>query len=113
MAQATQALFDDRVDADTDVRALDVRAFALGSRTDIRLSLYDDLAAVATEWRAFEQNAHGTVFQTFEWVSTWHRHIGARKGTVPAIVVGRDGNGETLFVIPLAVEDQGFARRLT
>ncbi len=33
-----------------------------------------------------------------EWLSAWHRHIGARNGVVPAIVVGRFADGETAFI---------------
>ena len=37
-------------------------------------------------------------FQTYDWLSTWHRHIGAREGVAPAIVIGRQ-DGENLFLL--------------
>ena len=61
---------------------------------------------------SFEQVAECTPFQTFEWLAAWHRHIGARDGIVPVIVVGRFADGKTAFILPLAVEPQRSVRRL-
>ena len=77
----------------------------------IRIAVYEDLAAIERDWRAFEQIADGTVFQTFDWLSTWQRHIGARNGVRPAIVVGRDASGAILFLLPLAVCTRGSGAR--
>ncbi len=82
------------------------------SPTHIELSFYDDLTDVADEWRAFERHAEGTVFQTFGWLSTWQRYIGDLEGVRPAIVVGRNGSGDTLFMLPLAVQTGRFIREL-
>lgn len=82
------------------------------SRPDIRLTVHEDLTAVADVWRRFERPADCTVFQTIDWLATWQRHIGAPRGVQPAIVIGRDADGEMLFLLPLAVEP-GFVRRLT
>jgi CelD/BcsL family acetyltransferase involved in cellulose biosynthesis len=84
----------------------------MGAPADVRLSIHDDLPAVESEWRAFELHADCTVFQSFGWLSSWQRHIGAGKGVRPAIVIGRDARGEILFLLPLSVEPRGFARRL-
>ncbi len=77
------------------------------------VSVTDDLAGLETEWRAFEKEADGTAFQTFDWVSKWQRHIGGVGGTRPAIVVGRDAAGAIDFIFPLAIESTGGVRRLT
>jgi CelD/BcsL family acetyltransferase involved in cellulose biosynthesis len=53
------------------------------------------------------------VFQWFAWLAAWQRHVGARRGTIPAVVVGRDGDGQVLFVLPLAIETGGSIRRLS
>jgi len=111
MPQATQAAFDARVGLHDDVALDDARgAAAVGG---VRLFFHHDLNAVEREWRAFEQVADGTVFQSFDWVSTWQRHIGALEGIAPVIVTGRDSRGALLFLLPLGVETRGFARRLT
>jgi CelD/BcsL family acetyltransferase involved in cellulose biosynthesis len=80
---------------------------------DVQLSLHDALAGLEREWCAFEQLADCTVFQTFGWLAAWHLHIGTGKGVRPAVVIGRNAAGEILFLLPLAVESKGFARRLT
>jgi len=79
---------------------------------EIELAVHDAMAAVEADWRAFEQQADCTVFQTFEWLETWQRHIGALNGVQPAIVVGRDAGGDIQFIMPLSTRPVGFAREL-
>src|SRR5215471_5556204 len=73
---------------------------------DIALCLYGDLADIETEWKAFERHADCTVFQTFDWLAKWQRQVGARSGTIPAVVFGRDRYGALLFVLPLAIVER-------
>ena len=82
----------------------------LGS--ELRLSIHTRLDDVEDEWRRFQQGAECTAFQSFEWLAAWQRHIGARDGTVPIIVVGRSADGATAFILPLAVETRSSVRRL-
>lgn len=89
------------------------------SRTSVRtaaqaidLAIYEDLAEVGAVWRAFEAGADCTVFQSFDWLSLWQQHIGSLTGVRPAIIVGRDPAGATLFILPLATQRTGFAREL-
>jgi CelD/BcsL family acetyltransferase involved in cellulose biosynthesis len=102
-----------KVDATLEAAA---RPDPVPARTDapadapIRLSIHHDLDAVEQEWRAFEAIADCTAFQTFDWLAAWQRHIGARAGVTPAIVVGHSG-ARMLFLMPLAVEP-GLVRRL-
>jgi hypothetical protein len=83
------------------------------SRSGIGLRIHGDLDEIGTQWRSFEQEADHTVFQSFDWLANWQRHVGAVRGTVPAIVVGREVDGEILFILQLAVETLGPVRRLT
>ena len=78
----------------------------------ITLSLHDDLETLKADWRAFEETADCTVFQTYAWQSLWRKHIGAPSGSQPVIVVGRESN-RILFIIPLAIERGRVARTLT
>jgi CelD/BcsL family acetyltransferase involved in cellulose biosynthesis len=112
MRRATQAAFDARVGFEDEVAA-DARHPSGAALGDIRLAIHDDLAAIEQDWRAFERVADGTVFQSFDWLSTWQHHIGSRDGVMPAIVTGRTGQGQMLFLLPLAIERGGLARRLT
>src|SRR6185437_5218424 len=76
------------------------------------LAVYDSLAAVESIWREFEGTADCTAFQTFDWLSAWQRHIGARDGFNPAIVIARDPVGTILFILPLAIHRTGGIREL-
>src|SRR5437588_3952922 len=77
-----------------------------------KISLTGDLDALEDEWRLFEQRADCTAFQTFDWLAIWQRCIGAPADVKPAIVTGRQSNGELLFILPLAIERTRFDRRL-
>jgi D-aspartate ligase len=74
--------------------------------------IYGDLAAVESGWRGFERRADCTAFQTFDWLASWHRHVGAREGVRPAIIVGRYSDDEIAFIMPLGVTPERLARRL-
>jgi CelD/BcsL family acetyltransferase involved in cellulose biosynthesis len=78
----------------------------------VSVSFGDDLRALEREWRSFQAAADGTVFQSFEWLATWQRHVGAREGAKPLIVVGRDSERKLLFLLPLALQPSGFVREL-
>ncbi len=88
---------------------LPVRGSALGGA---QLSLTSDLDALEAEYRRFEAIADCTPFQTFDWLASWQRHIGARTGTRPAVVTAAQRDGGLLFILPLAIERSGLARRL-
>jgi CelD/BcsL family acetyltransferase involved in cellulose biosynthesis/predicted ATP-grasp superfamily ATP-dependent carboligase len=80
---------------------------------DLSFAIYDDLGDVESEWRRFEQVADCTAFQTFDWLATWHRHIGRRDGVRPVIVVGTFAGGETAFILPLALTKKRGVRCLS
>jgi CelD/BcsL family acetyltransferase involved in cellulose biosynthesis len=80
---------------------------------DVRLEIHDDLLPIERFWRAFQAGADGTAFQSFEWLSTWQRHIGRREGVRPVVVIGRDADGGVLFLLPFALSSRGFGRELT
>ena len=110
MAQAIHARLDAALEVERRSAKDETRARAPeGVFEDIRFTVHEDLAALATEWRAFEREADGTVFQTYEWLSCWQRHVGMRQGVRPAVVLGRDAQG-LLFLLPLAVRPAGFVR---
>ena len=85
---------------------------AQGARVPIRLKVYDDLLAAEAVWRYFESSADCTIFQTYDWTASWHRHIGSRNGLKPVVVVVYEGD-RVLMLLPLAVQRSGPLRRLT
>ncbi len=78
----------------------------------LELSLHHDLDSIENDWRAFEESADCTVFQTFDWLSAWFRNIGVHEGAKPAVVIGRRA-GAILFLLPLALETNRFVRKIT
>ena len=79
---------------------------------ELSLHIYNDLAEIEREWRRFEQVADCTPFQTFAWLAAWQRHIGARQGVRPVIVVGRFDDGDIAFMLPLCIASERLGRRL-
>jgi CelD/BcsL family acetyltransferase involved in cellulose biosynthesis len=78
----------------------------------INLSLHGELGAIEQEWRTLEPRAACTVFQLFDWLAKWQRHVGSHRHTIPAIVCARDDDARPLFVLPLAIERRGPVRCL-
>jgi CelD/BcsL family acetyltransferase involved in cellulose biosynthesis/predicted ATP-grasp superfamily ATP-dependent carboligase len=79
---------------------------------DLGFVIHDNLEAVESEWRRFEDLADCTAFQSFDWLTTWYRHIGRPDGMRPVIVVGTYADGETAFILPLAIVPKLASRRL-
>ena len=94
-------------DSAADIRHAAVEPLSVEQQHDVApelaLHICGDLAAVEAEWRRFERVADCTAFQTFDWLATWHHHIGRRNGVRPAIAIGRYGDGDTAFMLPLCV----------
>jgi CelD/BcsL family acetyltransferase involved in cellulose biosynthesis len=104
----TQAAFDRQIEdvlgaSPEDQVKTTVAAVPGADPMRIDLSLHDDLASIENDWRAFEERADCTVFQTFDWLSAWHRHIGKRERGKPVIVIGRH-QGAILFLMPFAFD---------
>ena len=73
-----------------------------------RVAIFDDLAAVEPLWRGLEaQDCLTTPFQRYDFLGPWQRHVGARAGVLPFIVVGFDALGETICLWPLGRRQAG------
>ena len=99
--------------APVDVRP--VAAASEGARdlpSRLSIHIFTELAAVEAEWRRFEDIADCTAFQSFDWLAAWYRHIGRRDGVKPVIVVGTYADGETAFILPLAIAPKLGIKRL-
>lgn len=57
---------------------------------------------VADIWRTLQENAFGTLFTSYEWLSSWHDHVGRARGIEALIVVG-EVNGVPAFLLPLSI----------
>ena len=111
MPKAMQSAFDALIELTEESACEGVGDAA--ATDGLRVVVHEDMGAVEQEWRAFEQVADGTVFQSFDWLSTWQRHVGTLRGILPAVITAYDSHGTLQFLLPLAVDPGGLARRLT
>lgn len=112
----TQVMFEGHVEdvlgADPEADLHAPRAIVAGANhPNIELSLHHDLDLIEADWRAFEETADCTVFQTFDWLSTWFRNIGVHEHGKPAVVIGRH-EGTILFLLPFALEGRADLRKI-
>jgi len=64
---------------------------------------------IEREWRQLESTGVATVFQRYDWVDAYSRHVLPHEKAKPAIVLGRlDGN--PAFILPLAISTFGPVR---
>jgi CelD/BcsL family acetyltransferase involved in cellulose biosynthesis len=74
----------------------------------VRAAVFDDMAAAEPYWRSLERDeAWATPYQRFDLLAAWQRHVGARKGISPYIVVGFDMGGRPLFLWPFGRKRMG------
>jgi CelD/BcsL family acetyltransferase involved in cellulose biosynthesis len=72
------------------------------------VEVFDDLPKAEPFWRALERcGAWATPYQRYDFLAAWQRHVGARKGVVPSIVVGFGSDGEPLFLWPFGRRRMG------
>ncbi|MGD2047616.1 MAG: GNAT family N-acetyltransferase [Gemmatimonadota bacterium] len=75
--------------------------------------VYRSLDEAETAWRDFEATAECWPFQSFDFVSAWHRTIGRAKGVEPCIALVVDSNDTPVMLLPLGLEKRGPFRRLS
>ncbi len=76
-----------------------------GSTPDVLLSVHEEFESLQGVWMALEKSGDCTAFQTYAWLSSWFRNIGAREGVEPCIVAGWDANEKgALFILPLGLK---------
>jgi CelD/BcsL family acetyltransferase involved in cellulose biosynthesis len=67
-----------------------------------RVEVLDDVAAAEPFWRRLETgHVLASPYQRFDLLASWQRHVGARAGIAPYIVVGFDPLGEPALLWPL------------
>jgi len=67
----------------------------------LRLQVFTSFAAAEATWRSAEENCFCHVFQSFDWLSTWHETIGTAENVKPCIVHVVDRRGKTVMLWPL------------
>jgi CelD/BcsL family acetyltransferase involved in cellulose biosynthesis len=70
-----------------------------------RVDILADLGHAEPVWRHLEDPAQfSTPYQRFDLLATWQMQVGARENSSPFIVIGYDGEGRPLLLLPLALE---------
>lgn len=68
----------------------------------VQFRIFEDLASAEPSWRRLEIDGDCTLFQTFDFLIAWQRHVGNRKRVTPATVV-LVRNNDLLAILPLGV----------
>lgn len=72
-----------------------------GAGGHLDVEVHRDISALHDLWCAFQKSALGGPHDTWEWNEAWARTAG--QSCKPQIVVGRDGTGDVIFLLPLTV----------
>ena len=64
-------------------------------------------------WRTFQENGSSYVFQSYEWLNSWYRHIGSARGDKPFLVAVYDDAGEPGCFLAFSVVAEGGITVLT
>ncbi|WP_376988001.1 GNAT family N-acetyltransferase [Bosea sp. R86505] len=67
------------------------------------LSVVEDIAALAEDWRALEDRAVMTPYQAYGWVRPFIETVGAAEGMAFRHAVLRDAGGAALAILPLVI----------
>ena len=84
---------------------------ATRSNADL-LTVYTDFSSVENIWRRFEETADCYAFQSFDFLSTWHKHLGASSKTDVQIVVVWSANAKPKMIVPLGIVQTGRIRKV-
>jgi CelD/BcsL family acetyltransferase involved in cellulose biosynthesis len=99
--------------ADTRIRSLGgvrepaVARFLTESGEALSLTVTSTLAPIATDWRALQQRAPVSPYQTFDLAEAWVLHAAEAAGFEPRIGVVRNAAGDVVMILPF-----GLVRRL-
>jgi len=66
----------------------------------LTIEVHRSLDPIEEAWRALERDGVAPVYQTFDWVDAWQRHVGAPHGVEAMIVVGKVW-GQPVFIWPM------------
>lgn len=97
-----------RLDASPGSAYAAAHGFEAGTRV-ARVEIFHDMTSAEPFWRQLE-GEFATAFQRYDFLAAWQRHVGAREGLQPRIVVALDAAGKALCVVPLCVPTEGRLR---
>jgi CelD/BcsL family acetyltransferase involved in cellulose biosynthesis len=91
--------------------AFERRAVPAAPMHVVRVEVFDSMPAAEPYWRALElAHALYTPYQRYDFLRLWQRHVGAKAGVTPFIVVGFDAAGKPMFLWPFGRRSLGALR---
>lgn len=76
--------------------------FCLASGIVAHIEIVDRMDAAEAAWRQLAApDNYATAYQSYDFCALWLRHVGGPAGMTPFIVIGRDDQGNPLFLWPL------------
>lgn len=79
---------------------------------DFTITVIDSLVSAEIVWRDFETAPNHYVFQTYDWLSLWHKHIGVHERVRPYVVLIARRDHDPSILLPLAIEKKSGIKRL-
>ncbi len=76
--------------------------FAAAAGERFRVAVHPGFAAAEAAWRSIEATAVFSGYHSYDWQSSFHRHLG--EGSTPCLAVVSDPGGSVGAILPLGVE---------
>ncbi len=76
---------------------------SMGLGPAVTVTCHTSLEELGTVWTNFQQHAHTTAYNSYQWAAAWQATVGAQLQVKSRILVGRGINGELLFILPLQI----------
>ncbi len=70
---------------------------------EIDITVSSNFLSCRLLWRSLQDHAVTTVFQSIDWLESWHSHMGVNAGVRPIIVIGRRPDGSAAFILPFGL----------
>jgi CelD/BcsL family acetyltransferase involved in cellulose biosynthesis len=75
--------------------------------------VHTQFSEVEEGWRCLQSACTAYVFQTYEWLYAWQKHLGEHQGWQAQLVELRDANGAIRMLFPLGICTQNHTRILS
>ena len=66
--------------------------------------IFEAFEEAETLWRAIEDAGDAYIYQTYDWLLSWHRLVGAKERSELCLTAVLDDAGQPLLFLPLAIE---------
>src|SRR5262245_44085284 len=96
---------------DEKLRRLPIQV-AVPAMVRVRIDIHCNVQALEAEWLRFQKHAAGTFFQTSQWCKAWLDTAGQAARVRPLVVLGRNPEGDLLFILPFCIRHRQGCRVL-